>query len=207
MAGRTESGRRRPSPLVWIGLAAAWLLPVLAAAAQVQSASVDHDGGRYHIDLKVRLDADPARAYAVFTNFSNLPRINPVVLSVDVVPDSPPYTLRLTSNMEACALVFCRKLHQVQDVRLQSDGHGGSMLADMIPSLSDFSYGQAHWDFAPCADNAQQTCMRFRAQVDPKFWIPPLVGPWLIERRLREEGVVTAKGIERLAHDDTTAAR
>lgn len=192
---------------VLIGLAAAALLPALASAAQVRSASVDHDGGRYHIDLKVRLDAEPARAYAVFTDFSNLPRINPVVLGESVTPDAPPYTLRLTTNMEACALLFCRKLHQVQDVRLESNGHGGSMVANMIPALSDFSFGEAHWEFSPCADNARQTCMRFRAQVDPKFWIPPLIGPWLIERRLREEGVVTAKGIERLARDDTTATR
>lgn len=184
-----------------IGLTLVALSPLLASVARVQQVTVDHSGMRYRIDLSMRLDATPARAYAVFTDFRNLPRINPLVREEQVTPGDTPDIETLRTRADACVVFFCRTLHQVQTVYLQPRTDGGDMRADIIPALSDFSYGVAHWSFRPCTDNTQQTCLHFRAQMEPAFWIPPLIGPWLIERKLREESVIAGEGIERLARN------
>lgn len=191
---------------LFVLLTLAALLPGLSAAARVQQVTVDHPGARYRIDLNMRLDASPALAYAVFTNFRNLPRINPVVREEQVTAGNTPDTKKLRTRIDACVAFFCRTLHQVQTVHLQPRVDGGDMRADVIPALSDFRYGIAYWSFRPCADDAQQTCMSFRARMEPAFWIPALIGPWLIERQLRKESIVAGKGIERLARGGTGKA-
>lgn len=194
---------RRRLPVL-LTLAALW--PALSAAAQVQQVTVDHSGARYRIDLSMRLDAAPARAYAVFTDFRNLPRINPVVREEQVTRADTPDIETLRTRIDACVAFFCRTLHQVQTVYLQPRADGGDVRTDIIPARSDFSYGTAHWSFRPCADNTQQTCLHFRAQMQPAFWIPPLIGPWLIERQLRKESIVAGVGIERLARSGASKA-
>lgn len=189
-----------------IGLILVALLPLVASAARVQQVKVDHVGARYRIDLSMRLDATPARAYAVFTDFRNLPRINPVVREEHVTPGDAPDVETLRTRIDACVVFFCRTLHQVQTVYLQPRADGGDMRADIIPALSDFRFGTAYWSFRPCTDDAQQTCLHFRAQMEPAFWIPPLIGPWLIERQLREESVIAGEGIERLARSHASRA-
>jgi hypothetical protein len=39
-----------------------------------------------------------------------------------------------------------------------------------------------------------------RSAVEPDFWIPPFIGPWLIERKLRSETLETVRNLERLAN-------
>jgi hypothetical protein len=35
--------------------------------------------------------------------------------------------------------------------------------------------------------------------VEPDFWIPPLIGPWLIKRKLLSETLETVDNLEQLA--------
>ena len=35
--------------------------------------------------------------------------------------------------------------------------------------------------------------------MEPDFWVPPLIGPWVIKRTMREQAITTSEGIERLA--------
>jgi len=73
---------------------------------------------------------------------------------------------------------------------------GGDLHAEVLPAQSDFSYGRADWQFRPAGTS---THLRFSAELEPAFWVPPLLGPWLVERSLREEAERTSAGIERLA--------
>ena len=39
----------------------------------------------------------------------------------------------------------------------------------------------------------------FFAALTPDFWVPPLIGPYIIKKKMREEAVETVLGLERLA--------
>jgi hypothetical protein len=54
----------------------------------------------------------------------------------------------------------------------------------------------AQWEFRAVD---QRTQLDFNAELEPAFWIPPFVGPWLVENSLREEAQRTSSGIEQLA--------
>lgn len=180
-----------------IAAAVATLVAVQGAAFDVQSVDVDHRGDRYHVSMRVTLDAPAADTYAVFADPLRLRQVNPSIREVEVLEERGPGVRRIRTRVRACVALFCRHLGQVQDMRYQPANDGGRVDAQVLPDVSDFRHGQATWEFRGC--EAGRTCLSFDAQLEPAFWIPPVVGPWLIERKLRDEAIETSRGLERLA--------
>lgn len=181
------------------GLALA-LATTLAAttsqAVEIHSVDVQHDQARYRISMRVTLDAPAAATYAVFADLPRLREVNPAVREVRVLEALPNDARRVFTEVRACVSLYCRHLKQVQDMRFEPRGNGGRVRAQVLPERSDFRYGDANWDFRDCEG---RTCLDFDAELEPAFWVPPLIGPWLIKRKLHEEAVETSKGLERLA--------
>lgn len=176
-----------------------------AIAFDLQNVQVRRDQGRYHVQMRARLDAPAARSYAVFADPAQLPRLNPAVRQVQVLGASPDGSTRqLATEVRVCAAAFCRTLRQVQDMRYQPSSTGGEIRAEVIADRSDFRFGQANWTFEDCG--SQRTCLQFDATLEPAFWVPPLIGPWLIGRALQREAQETSAGLERLARVPATPA-
>lgn len=176
-------------------------LPLLAfansaSAAEIQSLHVTHDGARYHVEMEVKLQAPSTSSYAVFATPGDLPKINPAVQQVRVIDHPGDERARIYTEVRVCALFYCKLLHQVQDMRYAPRPDGGDLHAEVLPAQSDFSYGRADWRFRP---DGAATHLHFSAELEPAFWVPPVIGPWLVERSLREEAQRTSAGIEQLA--------
>jgi hypothetical protein len=168
-----------------------------ACAWQLDDLAVAHDGARYRLTLDVRLDAARDRAFAVFSDFRNLPRINDAVEEISFLPGAADGATRLFTRVRICVAWFCKRLHQVQDI-VRDDRDGGlGLAATVLPQFSNLRYGDARWTMRDCAS---VTCLHFSAEIEPDFWVPPLIGPWLMQRKMRSEAIQTSQGIERLAH-------
>ena len=176
----------------------ALLLAAAAAGAAEPDVSVTRDGDLYSIHMQAQLGLAAATVHDTFARFENLPRINPAVEQVQRRP-GPADATRLYTQVRVCVAFFCTRMHQVQDIR--STAHDGSYDIDarVLPEQSDLKRGSAHWHIAPCGAGS---CLDFAANLEPDFWVPPLIGPWLIQRKLKEEARVTVRGIERVAHED-----
>ncbi len=168
----------------------------LASAAEIQSLQVTHNGARYHVEMEVKLQAPSAASYAVFAAPGNLPKINTAVRQVQLIEHRADQQARVYTEVRVCALFYCKTLHQMQDMRYAPRPDGGDLHAEVLPGLSDFSYGRADWQFRSAG---AATHLHFSAELEPAFWVPPLIGPWLVERSLREEAQRTSAGIEKLA--------
>lgn len=161
------------------------------AAAQIETLKVDHAGDRYWVSMRVLLDAPAAAAYRAFADPRNLRAINPAVEDMSVQADGGLYT-----QVRICAGVFCKVMRQVQSMRYTPRSDGGHISATVDPARSDLSFGAAQWDFAA---QGARTRLEFAAALEPKFWIPPFLGPWLVESSLRQQAQRTCAGIESLA--------
>lgn len=168
------------------------------AAAEIINLTVDRDDNRYSVVLDVALDTTAGQAFEVMRDYARLGDINPAIQSVVVLGAAPGGGMRVQTAVKVCILFFCRTLEQVQDMRALSNGQVGQIIADVIPELSNLRYGRGDWLIQPC-DDELRACLNFAVTVEPDFWIPPLIGPWAIKKKLREEAVQTSLGIESAA--------
>ena len=76
----------------------------------------------------------------------------------------------------------------------------GDIMTVIDPSMSDFREGRVRYRLLP--EDEDSTRLVTDALVVPDFWFPPLIGPALIKRKLRDEALDTALGVERIAAQD-----
>ena len=178
---------------------------VPCAAFEIQSVDVQHQDDRYRVAMRVTLDAPAPDTYAVFADPGRLRQVNGSIREVQVLEERGPGLRRVRTRVRACVAFFCRHLEQVQDMRYLPAGDGGRIEAQVLPNRGDFRDGKATWTFRTCEDD--QTCLAFDAELEPAFWVPPLLGPWLLQRKLRDEAIETSRGLERLAREAAASAR
>lgn len=181
------------------------LFTPISQAGVLDTVSTEHHNGRYYVTMTANVAAAPAQVWAVLTDYDRLARINPAVESVRVV-SSTPEPVVTHSLIKVCVLWHCKTLDQRQTMQA---GPGWRLQADVIPEHSDFSYGYARWELAPAAATDQSsneaTQLKFHAELEPAFWVPPMIGPWLIKRALEQEGRITIRGIEDVIHGDKSS--
>ncbi|HQU17279.1 MAG TPA: SRPBCC family protein [Gammaproteobacteria bacterium] len=176
---------------------AAGILSVLlgmqaARAADVVQLGVTHEQANYRLTLVMDLTMPADRVRALITDYAHLRRLNPAILESQVLARSGNIT-RVRTLVRGCIAFFCFTVKQVQDVEQRPDGE---IVARTIPALSDFRYGLAHWRVVP--DGRQASRLYFDVDVVPSFWVPPLIGPWIIRYKMRQEALQTAANLERM---------
>lgn len=181
--------------LVVAGLIAQGAPPVQAGT--LYRAISQHENGVYRVEVDALVSIAEPRARELLTDYNHLGRINPAIEVSRILQIRASGDYRVRTITEACVWFYCKRIHQVQDVIEASDG---SVTATVIPAQSDFRYGYARLDLQQQPDG---TRILIRAAVEPDFWIPPIIGPWLIQRKLRSEALETLRNLERLANPAT----
>lgn len=167
-------------------------------AAQIDVLEIGHERSRYRMTLAARLDAPLAASSAVLRDFRLLPQINDAIEIMEPLVGAPAGATRLYTRVRVCVWFFCKRLEQIQDIRETAAPTATGLDADVLPALSNLRYGHARWRMRDCGT---QTCLHFEAELEPGFWVPPVIGPWAIERAMRREALETSHGIERLARE------
>jgi len=171
-----------------------WLLcSAPAAGATIHTAAVTHQSGSFIVEVDALLDVDESTARAVLTDYKHLERLIPAVEHSEILTTHEPGDYRLRTVTRTCLWFYCKRLERVQDV---VEAHDGSITAVVIPQLSDFSYGSMRLNLW---QEVAGTRLLMRSEAVPNVWIPPLLGPWLIKRELRNEAVQIVHNIERVA--------
>ena len=179
------------SAMKWIGFIAG-CCAFAVQAGEVHKAMVDFEEGIYSIEVDAQVAVAEPKVRAWLTDYAHLDRVNPAILSSDILETRGPGDLTVRTITNACVWIFCIRIHQVQTV-VESDD--GSVLAVVIPEQSDFKQGFAKLELA---EKNNGTRVHITAEVEPDFWIPPIIGPWLIKRKLRTETLETVQNLEHL---------
>jgi hypothetical protein len=191
---------RRASRLQYCTTLLLWLMHGAAPlCGTVDRADVSHQAGRYHIALDVTLDAPRERVVSLLSDDARLPEISPAVVSARVLSVTGDGGRRRESVMSSCVFVFCFRFKAEEEVRVLGDGRIHTRIE---PGGSDFRSGESLWLIE--AAGSERTRIRMTSDREPDFWIPPAVGPWLVERRIRRELLEVIKRIEALAGAEPT---
>jgi hypothetical protein len=192
------SSKGYSSKISWLLLAgiACSLWAVAGVAGKVYMASANHLGGVYLVEVDALVNVPEPQVRELLTDYNDLGRINPAIEISEILKTRGPGDYQVRTVTEACVWFYCKRIHQVQDVIEASDG---SVTATVIPDMSDFRNGYARLNLW---QEAGGTRVLIRSEVEPDFWIPPLIGPWLIKRKLRSEALETVHNLERVAQQD-----
>ncbi|MDE2196258.1 MAG: SRPBCC family protein [Gammaproteobacteria bacterium] len=164
-------------------------------AATFYSISVSHDGDRYHVSADVHLAAPLPQVYQVLTDYNHLTRISGAIRQSRLLKQLDAHTALVFIESRACVVFFCRSIRQTQTVmQLTSQ----DIIAEAIPAQSNVKMSSTSWHLDREGDG---TRMYWQMTLVPAFWVPPLIGPALVESGLRAQGRYTAAGVEKLARE------
>ena len=88
---------------------------------------------------------------------------------------------------------FCKSMRRVE--RLEAE-EPRFIRTVTLPERSDFEYATSEWLLEP---EGHGTKVTYKLEMQPDFWVPPVVGPWFLKRTLMEGGTRAVNRIERLA--------
>ena len=164
-------------------------------AAQIEYVTVETEGNAFHITLDAVLDATQVRVYGVLSDYAHLNRMNPTIRSVSLLPAPGKSGIRVRSVLDGCVWFFCRQIVQVEDVT-EPDPY--TIVGQVVPGEGDFAVGSFSWRVTT---ERAGTRVHYEALQTPKFWIPPLIGPWAIARTLRSQFTSSVALLEHLAKE------
>jgi hypothetical protein len=164
-----------------------------AGAARIALTEVTQVDNRYEVTFDVRLAAPADRLQHYLTDYANYASYFDSVAESTVLSGEPGGLQRVRLRLRSCVLFFCRTVTFVKEVAEQADGE---ILARIDPSASDFREATETWRITPAGN---ETRLQYRAELVPDFFVPPLIGPWLLKHKIRSALVSGAEKLEALA--------
>lgn len=166
---------------------------ISSSAGEIKSASVEHEGNDYRLDLVMQVDAGREGIVALLMDHENYKQLSEIMIESGLVQDAPADKTRRRLVVETCIVFFCFRVVMVEDIEQTSDDR---ILASMVPEGSDFKYGRTEWLIEPLGPDRCEIDYSFHLQ--PDFWVPPAIGPFLIKRKMINEARETILKMESL---------
>ena len=169
--------------------------PMTADAATMRDIHVDRVDGVYIMRSEVWFDASIEQIYKVLADWDLSTRFSSVIVeSRNLEPDAegrPRYYCR----NRICLLFFCMNFERSGYVEQKPLEY---IHATADPEISDFHVAAESWVFR---EENGGTVVVYLVELKPKFWIPPLIGPYLIKRKMRKDGGDAIHRIEAVAKE------
>jgi hypothetical protein len=154
---------------------------------------VVREGASFQLRLDAHVRAPLAAVWATLTDYPNLHRLSAAVLASEVLGTEADGVTRVRTLSHLCVWIFCRDIVHVLRMRQSAPG---VLEADSDPEGSDFAFGVTRWTLA---GETGGTRLRLATVLRPSFWVPPLLGPYLVQRGLRHAAADALQGLEREA--------
>ncbi len=164
-----------------------------AAAAELRDINVGYDGEVYTVDSVVWFDAPQHAVYEVFADWDLSPQFSSAVVEARNIAAGEDGRRGYFVKNRGCFLFYCRSVERRGTVEATPVTE---LTAKANPAVSDFELSEERWTFHSEGDG---TRVNYSLRMTPSFWVPPFIGPFVIKRKLREDGGEALERIETLA--------
>ncbi|MGC1954408.1 MAG: SRPBCC family protein [Gammaproteobacteria bacterium] len=179
-----------------VGCIAAGLLAIglSLGAAEVSEADVRREDDLYRLHVVARIDASLSAVWKVLTDYHDLGRLHYSVKESTYLGRTPEGADRVRIRMHPCVLFFCVDVTQIVEFHAVAERR---LVADFDRRASHFEFGRLQWRLAHTPSAG--TDLVFDAELVPAFWIPPLLGPWILKSALRKTATEIIMNLNRLS--------
>ncbi|WP_405225941.1 SRPBCC family protein [Lentisalinibacter sediminis] len=184
----------RPAAFATLLLAVSVALAALPArGADLLDVSVEKEGERYTMASRTYFEAPPEAVFRVLSDYDRFERISSIFEDVRFIAPASDGTPRAFTLMKGCVLFFCKTIERIEELHFTPHSR---IVAEVEPEHSDFAYGRTEWQFIPSGSGTE---VHYRMEMEPGFWVPPLIGPYMMKRSFRSDAVEALNRIEALA--------
>ena len=164
-----------------------------AFAAEMRSLDVHYEDGHYALESKVWFDVEREPIYHVFSTWDLSEEFSGAIVEArDLAPDEQGRPGFYVVN-RGCILFFCKSLTRQGYVERERPE---LLRAFADPEYSDFEISNETWAFV---EEDGGTVIIYTLHMKPAFWVPPAIGPFLIQRKLRKSAGEALDRVEAIA--------
>ncbi|MFT6625123.1 MAG: hypothetical protein ACJAZI_001207 [Cycloclasticus sp.] len=158
-------------------------------AEETTLVNVQHTDKTYRTELSTTIHASPDNLFKLLTAYSSLDTLSQTIHKSQLLPNG-----HLFLELRMCFTIICFAKQQTLEVTVARH----SVTARIIREQSDFESGWMKWQLSPAKDEGS-SLFYFSAEMVPDFWVPPLIGPLLIQHKLKKEAHYSIRQLENLA--------
>ncbi|MCI0518079.1 MAG: hypothetical protein L0Y45_09635 [Woeseiaceae bacterium] len=173
--------------------AAIILMSGVVLSADLREVTVEKEEKRYRLTSETRFDASVPDLYRVLTDYNLFTEFSSVFVESRNLRAAENGKPRYYTRMEGCMLLFCKSFVRVGELTLTPHRE---IVALADPEESDFNYSRERWQLEADGDGA---ILKYEFELEPSFWVPPVIGPYVMKRVLRAGGSDAVDRIEALA--------
>ena len=183
----------KPAHFLRPAAAAIFLMAGGALSAELRDVVVEKEDKRYRLTSETRIDASVADLYRVLTDYDLFTEFSSVFVESRNLRAAANGKPRYFTRMEGCMLLFCKSFVRIGELTLTPHNE---IVATADPKQSDFNYSRERWLLEADGDGV---LLKYEFELEPSFWVPPVIGPYVMKRALRAGGADAVDRIEALA--------
>jgi len=165
-------------------------------SAELRDVSIELKDERYRLTSETLLYVSRESLYAILSDFEQFEKFTSAIVESRNTKADDKGRPGFYARMEGCVLLFCKSFIRRGYVLLQPNEE---IVAIANPDESDFKYSRERWKL----DLDQNgTIMIYEFELEPSFWVPPVIGPIFIQRALRSGAERAVNRIEALAYSE-----
>ena len=167
-----------------------------AGGAELRSVEVWLKDGRYHLISESLIGASQDNLYAVLIDYEQFKKFTSAIVDSNNVEPGEDGRPRFYTRMQGCVLLYCHTFDR-RGYLLLTPKH--DIIAVAEPEKSDFEFSREQWKLSSEGDD---TVMIYEFELEPRFWIPPYIGPYFIKHALKSGSIRAVNRIEALARGE-----
>ena len=162
-----------------------------ATGSEILDSEIDLKKGTINYRFNANVNAPSNAVLNILSDYKYLPQLNKHIKS-SAQKSRGTETIRFF-KLEKCILNFCFNLNFEEEIKIQSNKISLTIIGDN----SSFHFGKSEWIIKETSRN--QTKISITGQLNPKFWIPPIIGVYFLDKVFNEQITETVKNIEKKA--------
>jgi hypothetical protein len=164
-----------------------------AAAAELRDIVVEKNDDRYHLSSTTYFDATQSQLYNLLIDYDKFVLFSSAFAEAENRAPDEQGRPQFYTKMEGCVLLFCRTYIRIGYLELEPEH---DIVAIVDPEQSNFNYSRERWQLIP---DGEGTILIYHFEMEPGFWVPPIIGPYVIKRALLSAGKRAVNRIEAVA--------
>jgi hypothetical protein len=164
-------------------------------AVELTNMQVDRKGDRFYMNSTLLVEAPIESMLAILLDYNNLHQFSRGIVHSQVVTPDDDDVRRVYTHIRGCVAFICRSIERIEKLEV-FDEH--RIVATLVPELSkNVAWNLSTWELERVSVKAKQannkpvqlTRIHYTLEFEPDFWVPPIIGGYLVKKSLSEDGV------------------